>query len=53
MIKDKEYHRRNSKKNYDLNKKISNLYKHGQALDGESYTEFKNRIKGKKKSPTF
>ncbi len=54
MIKDKEYHRKNSKKNYDKNKKMSNLYQHGQALDGESYTEFKKRMKGNnKKAPTF
>lgn len=55
MIKDKEYHRQNSKKNYKLNKDIRKRYQSGEAEPGTSYSEFKKNVIGsnKKKAPTF
>jgi len=41
----KEYHRKNSKKNYEVNKKLSELYKSIESNPGETFTQFKKRKK--------
>ena len=50
VIKDKQYHRDNSKKNYKLNKKLSNRYQSGEANPGETFSKFKERVLGKNKN---
>ncbi len=44
--KSKKYYRENSRKNYDLNKIISKLYRDPkQTHPGETYTQFRKRFK--------
>ena len=41
----KRYHRENARKNYEADKKIRNLYHTMESHPGETYTNFKRRIK--------
>jgi hypothetical protein len=42
---DKEYYRRQAKKNREVNKKLGELYRSIEARPGETFTEFKKRKK--------
>jgi len=55
MIKDKKYHRDNSKKNYERNKELRKRYQSGESEPGTTFSEFKRTVLGsnKKKSPSF
>lgn len=55
MIKDKKYHRDNSKKNYELDKNLRKRYQSGEPEPGTTFSEFKKTVLGsnKKKSPSF
>jgi len=55
MIKNKKYHRDNSKKNYELNKNLRKRYQSGEAESGTTFSEFKKNVLGsnKKKAPSF
>ena len=44
--KSKKYHRENSKKNYELNKIITKLYRDpNQTHPGETFSQFRSRVK--------